>query len=186
MEKIDPRSLLIKVAEILDRLKIPYMVTGGIAVLVWGRPRFTADIDIIIEMKETEASILEKALLSISEYGYVSKEAMVEALKSNGEFNFIDGYTGVKVDFWTTKNKESNAGFKRKKAKTVLGQKIYFISPEDLILSKLRWYKISPSSRHLEDIESILKISGRKLDKKYLKRMAIKSGVLDELNNLLK
>jgi hypothetical protein len=42
-----PRELLIEIAKILDKLKIPYLVTGGIAVLIWGRPRFTADIDII-------------------------------------------------------------------------------------------------------------------------------------------
>ena len=33
MEEIDPRHLLIKVAEILERLDIPYAITGGMAVL---------------------------------------------------------------------------------------------------------------------------------------------------------
>ena len=41
MENSDPRDLLINVAEILKRLKIPYLVTGGMAVMIWGRPRFT-------------------------------------------------------------------------------------------------------------------------------------------------
>lgn len=46
-EETDPRKLLIKIAKILKELKIPYLVTGGVAVLIWGRPRFTADIDIL-------------------------------------------------------------------------------------------------------------------------------------------
>ena len=46
MEQSDPKRLLIQVAKILERLNIPYFITGGIAVFVWGRPRFTADIDI--------------------------------------------------------------------------------------------------------------------------------------------
>ena len=43
-------DLLKKIAEIFDELKIPYAITGGMAVSVWGRPRFTADIDIIVEL----------------------------------------------------------------------------------------------------------------------------------------
>lgn len=44
-EAIDPRHLLVKVVDILHKLNIPYVVTGGMAIFVWGRPRFTADID---------------------------------------------------------------------------------------------------------------------------------------------
>lgn len=183
MEKVDPRLILIQVAKILDDLKVPYIVTGGIAVLIWGRPRFTADIDIVIEMKESKVDTLEKALLSLGEYGYISREAIMEALKNKGEFNFIDGYTGLKVDFWVAKEGElSTLEFKRKKVKSLLGKKINFISPEDLILRKLLWYKESQSSRHLEDAQSISRISNEILDKKYLKKMAIKSDIIEELN----
>ncbi|HXK40906.1 MAG TPA: nucleotidyl transferase AbiEii/AbiGii toxin family protein [Candidatus Paceibacterota bacterium] len=178
METIDPRQLLVKVANILDRLNIPYLVTGGMAVLVWGRPRFTADIDIIIKLKTNNIDSLASALINISELGYVDKDTMREALSNHGEFNFIDGESGVKVDFWVVDQRTSGTDeFSRGIAKEILGQKINFISPEDLILSKLRWYKISPSSRHLEDIESVLKIS--KVDKEYLKSWVEKLDVAD-------
>ena len=64
-------------------------------------------------------------------------------------------------------------------------QIVYFISPEDLILSKLEWFKKSQSTRQLEDIESVLKITD-KIDKKYLKNWAATLGVskiLDEMMN---
>jgi len=48
----DQRELLVKIAKILDKLKIPYLVTGGIGVLIWGKSRFTADIDIVIHLQE--------------------------------------------------------------------------------------------------------------------------------------
>ena len=47
---------------------------------------------------------------------------------------------------------------------------------EDLILSKLVWYRESQSSRHLEDAESVIKISGKKLDFKYLRKRAKELG----------
>lgn len=185
MEQIDPRSILIKVVKILNKLKVPYLITGGIAVLVWGRPRFTADIDIVIEFEGSKVNAMEKELLSLSEFSYVDKEAIADALKNKGEFNYIDGYSGVKVDFWVADNTDFTKNeFKRSKPKVVLGQRVNFISPEDLIIRKLKWYKESQSSKQLEDIESVIKISGKKLDENYLKSWAAKLGLEDLLNEV--
>jgi len=45
-------KFLIKIVQILENLKIDYFVTGGLAVSVWGRPRATFDIDIVIKLIE--------------------------------------------------------------------------------------------------------------------------------------
>jgi len=186
MEQIDPRKLLIHIARILERLNIPYIVTGGIAVLVWGRPRFTADIDMVVELKTSNIPKLGKALLELSEAGYVDRQSIKKAILQEGEFNFVDGETGVKVDFWVLKKNAFDVSrLQRKIAKEILGQKIYFSSPEDLMLIKLQWFKESESSRQIEDVESILKISGDKLDMQYLKVWALKLGVAETLEKLL-
>ncbi len=178
MENIDPRHLLVRVARILKKLKIPYLVTGGIAVLVWGRPRFTADIDIIVELRHAHLEKLEAALRALGRAGYIDREMMEYALERKGEFNFIDGKTGIKVDFWVVHDDAFNmSSLKRKIPKKVLGETVYFISPEDLILIKLKWHKESESSRQLEDVESIVKISGSRLDMAYLKKWAKRLGV---------
>lgn len=171
MEQTDPRELLKNVARIFEKLKLLYLVTGGMAVLVWGRPRFTADIDIVVEIKPPDVKWLVKALKELGKYGYIDEEMADDIVRRGGEFNFIDGTTGVKVDFWISDNgKFDLSRLKRRVAKEILGQKIYFISPEDLILSKLKWYKESRSNRHLEDAESVLKISGSDLDMGYLEK----------------
>ncbi|OGL73478.1 hypothetical protein A3F28_01645 [Candidatus Uhrbacteria bacterium RIFCSPHIGHO2_12_FULL_57_11] len=180
METIDPRVLLVQIAERLERLNIPYLVTGGIAVYVWGRPRFTADIDIVVELHESNLSALERALRELGTAGYLDADAMRDALRIGGEFNFIDEQTGIKVDFWMLKNDEfDRQRLSRRVAKTILGKTVYFSSPEDLILSKLRWYKASGSSRQIEDVESIVTISGDRLDFKYVEVWAAKLGCTD-------
>lgn len=173
METINPEKLLLRVAPILDELRIDYYVTGGFAVSVWGRPRATFDIDIVIKLLEPKVKPLAMALRKISKYGYIDEESAKEALRRKGEFNFIDPETGIKVDFWITKGNEiSKKEFERRIVKKINGQKVYFISPEDLILNKLFWHQKSESSRHLEDVESVFKISDKKLDKSYLKKQA--------------
>lgn len=187
MQKTDPRYLLIQIAKILKALKIPYLVTGGMAVFVWGRPRFTADIDIVVELDWGEIDNLEKALMALGKFGYVDKGAMQEAMRQKGEFNFIDGNTGVKVDFWVLNKSDplDVLRLKRKVARKVLGKIIYFISPEDLILSKLKWYQMGKLTRQVEDIESVLKISGEKLDMQYIKNWAKKINAREIFNKII-
>lgn len=176
----DPRELLAKIIKILDRLRIQYLVTGGLAVFVWGRPRFTADIDIVIELFEPQADALAQALSKLEKAGYIEKEAVVSAARKGGEFNFISPELGMKVDFWIAgKSSGEREAFRRRRVKTVDGAKIYFISPEDLILSKLRWFQKGGGERHLEDIRSVLKKMGKKLDGCYLKRQVIGQGLAD-------
>ena len=186
MEQTDPRELLKNIVRIFERLKIPYLVTGGMAVLVWGRPRFTADIDIVVEIKPSDVGGLVNALKALGKAGYIDEDAATETVVNGGEFNFIDGTTGVKVDFWVSDNGDFDLSrFERCSTKEILGQKIFFTSPEDLILSKLKWFKESGSNRHLEDAESVLKISGEDLDMEHLKKWAEKLGVMDEFGKMI-
>ena len=170
METIDPRYLLRDVAKILEEIGIPYCVTGGMAVYKWGRPRFTADIDIVIQLVPKNIDILAEKLLTLNEASYISKEAMQRALVHHGEFNFIDGVTNVKVDFWVLGNDEFHKNqLRRRISEEVYGQTIYFVSPEDLILSKLLWHKESESTKQLEDIKSVIEVQ-EILDWEYLGR----------------
>lgn len=109
---------------------------------------------------------------------------MREALEMKGEFNFIHPQSQLKVDFWVVKDNFNRQEIKRAIAKEIDGKKVNFVSPEDLILSKLMWYQQSESTRQLEDIESVLKIS--KVDMDYIKNWAEKHGTAEILEDLLK
>jgi hypothetical protein len=166
---MEQEKLLQKLGEIFEKLKIPYFVTGGIATVIWGRPRFTADIDIVVQLAPQKLNKLANELLKIDKDVYLNKQTMREALQTQGEFNFIHPASGLKVDFWILKNQLfDKIRLKRRIAKKINKQTVYFASPEDLIISKLVWHKESQSTRQLEDIESILRIS--KVDKKYIKK----------------
>lgn len=176
-----------KVAKILDKLKIPYFVTGGVAIVIWGRPRYTADIDILIELKKEK---VKKFVAELTKEGYVDEDVVRESLKHKLEFNFIDNETGMKVDFWILGNSAfDRSRLKRAKLREIFGQQVIFSSPEDLILKKLLWFKESNSNRHLEDIQSVIAIIKDQLDFDYLKKWAKKQktlGVLEEMISLIK
>ncbi len=183
---MDPQHLLVKIVKILNSLKIPYLLTGGMAIYVWGRPRFTADIDVVIELKREKVKQLIQVLIK---EGYIDEDAVNDALKYKSEFNFIDQSTGIKVDFWVLKDDDfDKSRLKRRRIRRILDQRIYFISPEDLILTKLLWFEEAKSTRHLEDIQSVLAITKNELDFKYLKKWAEKlhtAKLLEEMTRLV-
>ena len=166
---------LIKIAIVLDGLKIPYYVSGGYAVSIYGRPRFTADLDMIIKMSLSQSGDFAKRMAKLFPTGYIDKDQIDNALKNYGEFNVIDPETGLKIDFFIAQKGDfEEECFKKAKSKNV-GYKVKFTSPENLIISKLIWYKDSGSTRHLEDVESVL--SNSNTDKKYLNSWVEKLGL---------
>ncbi len=183
---MDPQELLIKIAEILRELEIPYAITGGFAVTIWGVPRYTADIDIIIELEDKNIKPLVKKVLSMDKTIHADEGAMREALMYHGEFNFIHPDTGMKVDFFVQDNQPYNKlKIKRAVLRDVHGTGISFISPEDLILSKLLWSKESNSEKQREDIKSVLRNTKLKLDMVYIRKWATKHDTIETLKMLI-
>lgn len=171
-----------RVINLLDKYNIPYMLTGGLAVTVWGRARSTLDIDIVLDIKNNDIKKLVSAFQK--ENFYIDEEAVEMALNKKLSFNAIDFETNTTIDCYLIGNNEyETERFKRKVVKNIVGIKVNVISPEDLILIKFQWHKDSGSTRHLEDAESILKIT--KVDLEYIKRWAEKQEIIDVLEKLL-
>lgn len=170
----------------LQAAGIDYCITGGYAVSVWGAPRSTLDIDLITGLNPAQVQLLLSAMAP-GKGAYLDEEAIREAVSSGGEFNYIPAEAGLKVDFWVIKPTDATGQreLKRKRKEVFEGQEIFFIAPEDLILSKLRWARGSSSTRHAEDIRSVLAVTGKELDFDYLKREAAAQGLAGDLAPLL-
>lgn len=91
-----PDELLRHVTGVLEQLHIPYLVTGSTASIFFGEPRFTNDIDVVLELGAVNLSELCSAFPE-SDF-YLSREAATEAFRRRGQFNLIHPRSGLKVD----------------------------------------------------------------------------------------
>ncbi len=172
------------VAKILDRLGIVYAVTGGYALAFTGRLRTTFDIDIILELPASRVDALASALQKISEAAYVDKNMILRAVERHGEFNVINPDSGVKIDFWVQgASPYIKEKLKRREMRYINGYKVSFVSPEDLILSKLLWHKVSESEQQFKDVESLV-LMQKNLDWPYLWKWSKKQGTARILREL--
>jgi len=160
------------------------MVSGGVATLAHGEPRFTADADIVIAPSREQLDRFV-GLFRASE-AYVSREAVSEALRERTVFNIIDSRSGWKADLVLLKGDPfSRTEFERRRPIETLGVRVIGVSPEDLVLSKLSWEKNSSSEKQLRDVAGILRIQRDVLDLEYLRRWAKELGVGETLEELL-
>jgi hypothetical protein len=169
---------------ILEQLGIAYTIGGSLASSVYGTVRFTQDADLMVEPFEDKANELLKLLAP--KY-YVSKDAVSYALKHRGGFNVIHLETAFKVDVFVRKDtafeKQLISRRKSLRLSNTLEKSFSVVSPEDIILLKLRWLRDSGEISELQwhDVINVLKVQADKLDLQYLKKWA---GILG-INDLL-
>jgi hypothetical protein len=160
------------------------MLTGGVAVIFYGKPRMTHDIDVVVEIDQTH---IPKIIKLFKKEFYVSEEAINESVMHKSMFNIINLDSGIKIDFWIRNDNEYDIErFNRRQKYMISGNEIFFSSPEDIILKKLLWYKDSQIDKHLDDTFGILQIQNENLDYKYIKKWSTKLSVSNLLNQLEK
>jgi hypothetical protein len=160
-------KVLKEVCKRLESGKIPYMITGSIASNFYSIPRMTRDIDIVIEIHKQDANRMETLF---KDDFYIDQDTINEAIQQHGMFNILHNESVIKIDFIIRKNNEyRQLEFQRKKQAEFEDQKIWIVSPEDLILSKLFWAKDSYSEMQLKDIENLLRLV-KGLDISYIQK----------------
>ena len=171
---MDQANLLRQVLEVLEEMEITYMVVGSIASSAYGEPRLTQDIDILVSLTADDAEPLARAF-PLPDY-YVSLEAVKEAISHGGQFNVIHPASGNKVDFMMAPRdpwgREQLS--RRQRVRILPDTEGYTASPEDIIISKMKYYRQGGSEKHLRDITGIVKVSGKDVDFKYIANWAEK------------
>ena len=157
----------------LNSLNIPYMITGAYAVSYFGLPRATHDLDIVIEIRPVDITSVCRKFAGAY---VVDKEMAENAVRYSTHFSIVHSNGDIKVDLWVLKNKAGErTRFERRKKISLFGKSTFIISAEDMILTKLEWFKRSKNTKHFDDVVSIIKVQAEKLDTVYIK------GLLDNL-----
>lgn len=158
---LDELKIFKDVVAKLNSNNIPYMISGSVAMNYYAIPRMTRDIDIVIEIKDVGGfyNTFKK------EY-YIDPEMIDNAIKYQQMFNIIHLKEIIKIDFIIRKNTEyRKTEFERRKKVKIDGMKVFLVSIEDLIVSKLLWSRDSHSELQIRDIRNLLK---EKVDMEYI------------------
>lgn len=177
------------VAEALERLGIRYAVGGSVASGMYGEPRSTHDVDLILDLRLEHASPLVGAL---TESFFIEEAAVREALSRRSSFQAVHRKRFVKVDLFVcgegVLDQEQIERRVRRPAAEDDPRLIFVTSPEVIVLRKLDWFRMTDetSERQWRDVLGVLKVSGRSLETVYLRRTASRIGLGDLLERALR
>jgi hypothetical protein len=120
-------ELAVVIGRLLDELSIRYVIGGSVAASLYGEPRSTLDLDVMIEADEGGVIALAETL-----HGdfFVDRDDAAAAARTATSFSAIHLATSLKVDFF-------------------LAEKAPFAREQRLVAAPLRWDASStPFSTH--------------------------------------
>jgi hypothetical protein len=177
-----------RLAGVLDSLGIAYAIGGSLASSVYGVMRFTQDADISVQ---SFSAVADRFCKAVKDEFYISEQAMRQALESCGSFNLIHFETSFKIDLFVL----GPEGFGRRvlarrrnaRLSDAGGAELAVVSPEDVVLLKLRWFKETDctSERQWDDVLGVLAVQEKLLDFGYLTASAQELGLSELLDRAI-
>ncbi len=186
----EPEEYLVlkQMTDVLDDFKIDYAIGGSIASSLYGKVRFTQDVDITVAAFGDKAEQLYNVLKGNF---YISKDAMYQAISNRGSFNIIHLESAFKIDIFVCKDDDFHRQIFLRRRKVKLDESIEhlfdIVSAEDIILLKLQWYKSAGcvSERQWSDVLGVLAVQSQALDMKYLRNCSEQLGLSDILQKAI-
>ena len=147
----------------LEATGAPYMITGATAAILYGQPRVTNDLDVVLSLDETGLAALLRAFPA-SEF-YVPPESVIrteQARTQRGHFNLIHHDSGYKADIYLAGSDPLHAWAlpQRRRIPWNDNHTLSLAPPEYVVLRKLEFYREGRSAKHPADIRAIREITG--------------------------
>lgn len=154
-------DLLEKIGLSLQKAGLPYMIIGGQAVLLYGEPRLTRDIDVTLgvdtDQLEKLIRIAETLNLDILPDNFAEFVTQTKALPTQEQ------KSGIRVDFIFSNTEYEHQAFKRVNSVSINKVNVNFASIEDLIIHKI----FASRPRDIEDVRGII-LKNKGIDMLYI------------------
>lgn len=173
-------DLLARFAQPLGRLGLPYMITGGAAAIVYGEPRMTNDLDLVLAMQPGDAARVAEAFTATDTYVPPVEVLEVESgRRVHGHFNVIHGETTLRADVYIAGDDPLHAwGLARRRTVVIDEQEFVIAPPEYVIVRKLQYAAQGGGDRHVRDIRRMLERCVIPIDRERIRAFAEELGLL--------
>lgn len=136
--------------ELLNKNNVKYAIVGAFALAIYSKPRYTKDLDILIEPEEEN---VKKLLNALKEFGFEEINVKTEDLTKKEQILQL-GYEPIRIDILTSIPGCSFKEVWKNKVEEKYGKTpVYFIGKKELIKNK----KTSKRKQDIADLELLEK-----------------------------
>jgi hypothetical protein len=163
----------------LEDLRVEYMVTGSVAAIIYGEPRLTHDLDLVVDLASEQIPALLKAFADEEYYCPPQDLILFEANREQrGHINLIHISSGFKADFYFRGRDPLHIwGLERARRLQFFGVTIRVAPAEYVIVRKLEYFREGGSEKHLRDIRLMTRLSASAIDQAELGRRIAERGL---------
>lgn len=175
----EPPDLIMLFVAPLNRLGVRYFVTGALAAGMYGEPRLTNDVDLVVELSDQDAVRLHDAFDPSAFYVPPVDAMLVERRRArHGHFNLIHHETAYKADVYLAGNDPLHRwGLERRVQVTVDDEPVWLAPPEYVVIRKLEFFRDGGSAKHLRDIRRMVSVLGERMDRAALEDHVVALGL---------
>lgn len=171
-------SYTLQVVDALEACGVPYLLSGSFASNVYGIPRSTRDADFVIQSSRGLDKDFEKKLGNDFK---LDPRLSFETITGTYKQLVRRANTSFRIEiFLLSKDLHDQARFARRRQEDFFGRKVWLLSAEDSIISKLRWSR----PKDEDDIRNIISTQGSKLDWPYVEKWCKQHGTLALLQEI--
>lgn len=176
------REAVLAVIDALHDCAISYMLSGSFATNYYAIPRSTQDADFVVELGQTSIMKLAERLGS----GFrLDPQLSFETI--TGTYRYIVNLrrSHFKIEIFLLSNDDHDQQrFARRRRIEFHQRQVYLPSPEDVIVSKLRWCQRGKRRKDLDDVQNVIAVQAGNLDWDYIHRWCDQHGTRDLLDDI--
>lgn len=154
------------VIDALEARDVPYLLVGSLSSNYYGVPRSTEDADFVVHLGEIRIAEL------IDQLGprfRLNRQMSFETVTGTTRWEVGIADIAFKIElFLLSSDPHDQERFCRRRRVRVLGRETCLPTPEDVIITKLRWARQGERPKDRDDVRNVIAVQGDRLDWDYL------------------
>jgi hypothetical protein len=175
-------ELVIRAIDVLEKLNVPYMLTGSLANMLYMRARATADADFVVVMESVSVNDIARAL---GKSFKLDDQLTFETATMTSRFKFRHAESSFSIEFFSlSDDPHDQERFRRRCFVELYGRTVAVPTPEDAVVIKIRWLRNINRLKDRADALAIIFRQASRLDWPYVEKWCREHGTLDLLQQV--
>ena len=179
---METESLTLEVIDILEREQVPYMLVGSFSSNLFGVPRSTHDLDLVVELGDRSIHVISRHL---GPEFYLQPQMAFESVMGTPRHIIDVQSTQFKIEIFRLRgDAHDQERFSRRVHVRWNGRMVWVASPEDVIVMKLRWLAGLRRNKDFDDSLQVATMRRESLDWGYMERWCDRHGTREILEEI--
>ena len=161
-------QIVYQVIDALEAAGVAYMLVGSFSSNFYGIARSTRDVDFVVELGGTTTADLTARLGADFR---IDPQMSFETITATQRLVACHRASAFKVEFFLlSDDAHDRERFARRRREMMPGHAVNVPSPEDVIITKLRWSKAGGRGKDIDDVRNVIRVQYDQLDWPYIER----------------